>query len=79
MTEEIFEAMARQWGSPVVARADVGRFSGGGLSGKFLANQDSLGQGPKGRFMIGRRVVYPTAELVYWLKAHSKPADKNRG
>lgn len=72
MTDEIFESMARQWGAPVVARAEVGRFSGGGLSAKYLANCDSLGTGPKGRFMIGRRVVYPVNELVLWLKTHSK-------
>lgn len=77
MTDEIFEAMARAWGAPVVARADVGRFSGGGLSPKYLANCDSLGMGPKGRFMMGRRVVYPTRELVSWLKTHSKEVSSN--
>lgn len=72
MTDDVFELMAKQWGAPIVARADIGRFSGGGLSPKYLANQDSLGTGPTGRFMIGRRVVYPVRELVSWLKTHAK-------
>lgn len=76
MTDSIFEKMAESWKAPVVARAEVGRFSGGGLSPKYLANCDSLGTGPEGRFMIGRRVVYPVNELVAWLRTHSKAVQK---
>ncbi len=71
-TDVIFELMARAWSAPVVARRDVPRFSGGGISTKFLANCDSLGIGPKGRFKLGRCVMYPKDELVAWLKAHSR-------
>jgi hypothetical protein len=72
MTDDIFKSMASQWGAPVVARAEVGKFSGGALSPKYCANQDSLGTGPKGRFKIGRRVVYRVDELVAWLREHSR-------
>jgi len=74
MKDEIFELMARQHGSPLVARADISKFTGGAITPKYCANQDSLGNGIKGRFFIGRRCVYPVAGVIEFLKAHSRSA-----
>ena len=74
MNDEVFELMAKQHGSSIVARADMGKFSGGAITPKWCANQDSLGDGIKGRFYIGRRCVYPVAEVIAFLKTHSRKA-----
>jgi len=57
---------------PVLARKDVSRYLGGIISPKTLANLDSLGEGPSGRFKVGRTVVYPTAALLMWLEERSR-------
>jgi len=51
---------------PMIARDQVERLLGGVISAKYLANLDSLGQGPD-RYRIGRKIVYPTAQLLMWL------------
>lgn len=53
---------------PVIARKDVGRILGGVIAPKTLANLDSLGEGPAGRFRVGRTVAYRTADLLSWLQ-----------
>lgn len=70
--DEIFQKMISQWASPIVARADVGKFTGGACNPKTLANADCLGDGPQGRFFIGRRVVYPVDSFVQWLRENSR-------
>lgn len=62
-----FQALAEQWGAPVVARKDVGKFSGGVLHPRTMANLDSLGEGPQ-RFYFGRKVAYPVDALVCWMR-----------
>jgi len=69
-----FEDLVRSWVSPFVARVEAPRFSGGAVSVKLLANCDALGVGPKGKFTIGRKVVYPTVELANWLRSRSSKA-----
>ena len=64
--------MAKKWPSTVVARGQVGTFTGGALSGKTVANFDSQGTGPAGRFKLGRSTVYPVASLVQWLEERCK-------
>lgn len=66
-----FEKLAEAWGAPIVSRSDVGRFSGGLLHPRTLANYDSLGVGP-GKIVIGRRVVYEVDSLVEWMKKRCK-------
>nr|WP_320050621.1 hypothetical protein [uncultured Desulfuromonas sp.] len=56
-----------RWPSGLVARRDVGTFSGGLLNAKTLANRDSAGTGPRVRITIGRRVCYPVESLVEWM------------
>jgi hypothetical protein len=51
--------MVNRWPSSLVARAEVKTFSGGVISGRYLANLDSAGEGPPGAFRVGGKVVYP--------------------
>jgi len=51
----------------VMARTEAPRLLGGIISVKSLANHDSLGTGPEGRFKIGNKVCYPTKSLLAWL------------
>lgn len=69
------KSLAEKWPSPIVARTEVKAFSGGTVSEKYMANLDSQGAGPNGRFKIGRRVVYPVSSLIEWLEARSEVVD----
>ena len=71
--DTIFDEMAERWKSPAVAREQITVFSGGMMEPKYLANLDSQGKGPEGRFYCGRKVCYPTRKLTEWLKSRSKP------
>ena len=64
--------MADSWPSTLVARQEVSRFSGGAMSGKYLPNLGSAGQGPKGRIKIGTRVTYAVASLIAWFERRSQ-------
>ena len=72
MTKDVFQEMSARWPSAVVARVEVGRFTGGLMSSKYMANLDSAGLGPKGRITCGRKVGYPVNDLVAWLRARSE-------
>lgn len=65
------QILAEKWGSPLVARCEIGKFSGGILNPRSLANLDCKGAGPRGRVRIGGKVAYPTEELVAWLEARA--------
>lgn len=62
-----FVEMAEQWGSAIVARSEVPRFTGGTMSSGYIANLDCQGLGPP-RVRIGRKVAYPTLGFCEWLK-----------
>ena len=68
MAEDIWQEMKTRWPSAIVTRQEVGRFSGGAVSPKFLANADCEGTGPEGRFHIGRKCCYSVNSLVKWLR-----------
>ena len=72
MKKDIFDEMVEQHRSPAVARIEAYSFSGGGVSAKLLANHDAVGTGPKGRFYIGRKVMYPSVELAAWLRNRAR-------
>lgn len=74
----IFLEMVDRWESPIVARTESGRFSGGLINEHTLANYDSLGIGPEGRWKIGRKICYETKSLAAWLESRSEeiPARK---
>jgi hypothetical protein len=64
--------LAEKWPSTLVARTEVGNFSGGLLNEKSMANHDSAGTGVKGRIRIGRKICYPVDSLVAWLESRSE-------
>jgi hypothetical protein len=68
-TLEILEAGWQSWPAPVVARSEIGNFTGGLLSPRTIANYDSLKKGPSSRVKLGRNVGYPKGVLIEWLKA----------
>lgn len=70
--EQLIEEMEQRWPSPVVARKDIGRYTGGLISPKTAANLDSLGLGCPGKFCIGNNAGYPTSSMSIWLKSRIK-------
>ena len=71
MSKPGLEHLAKKWPSTIVARKKVEEFSGGILSGKTLANLDSLGRGPR-KIHVGRQVCYPVDDLVAWMEERSR-------
>jgi len=65
--KDVFDEMAVAWRAPIVARSEVGRFSGGIITHKTLKNLDGQGKGPKSMH-LGRKRVYRVDELVPWLR-----------
>jgi hypothetical protein len=59
------------WKSTIVARTEITVFTGGLISEKYIANLDSQGGGPPGRFKIGGKVAYPVDQLILWLENRS--------
>lgn len=72
----LIESLAARWPSAWVARTDVRDFSGGLISEKYIANLDSSGDGPEGRFRVGRKICYPVSSLCSWLQARSEIVKK---
>jgi hypothetical protein len=68
---DIFDKMADTWPSEIVARTSTPVFSGGLLTPKYMANLDSLGEGPES-LKVGKKVVYPKRPLVKWMRGRSK-------
>jgi len=62
-----FKKLKDHWGAPIVARDQVEKFSGGALNRRTLANLDSRGEGPRGRFKVGRKVCYSADALCDWI------------
>ncbi len=71
---DIFDKLVANWPSAIVARSEVGRFSGGILNARTCANRDCLGLGPP-RVRIGRRIGYPVVELAEWMRSRSSTPD----
>ncbi len=67
-----FSILAEHWPSAWVSRTKIQEFTGGTISEKYLANLDSQGKGPAGRVRIGRKIAYPTAEVVRWLEGRAQ-------
>lgn len=62
-----FSSLAEKWPSTFVSRSEVGRFTGGIVSPKTMANLDSQRLGPDGAIKFGKKVVYPVNCLIAWL------------
>lgn len=72
MAKDVFDQMADSWGSEIVARTQIEKFTGGMISSKYMANLDSQGLGPEERVKIGRKTGYPVASsLIPWLRERS--------
>lgn len=72
MDQEIIDQMKSKWKSALVARSEVRTFTGGAIGPGHVANEDCRGRGPKGRFVLGRRTVYPVDEFCKWLSGKVK-------
>ena len=67
---DVFQKMVDEWPSAIIARTEVGRYSGGLLNPKTMANLDSLGQGPE-KVVVGRKVAYATKAMAEWLRGRT--------
>lgn len=72
MDEDVYQKMEAKWPSSIVARSEIKKFTGGGISPKTVANADSIGRGPKDRFYLGKNTCYPVSSVIEWLKQKSK-------
>lgn len=71
-----FQQMKASWPSAIVARSQIGKFTGGAVAPGTLANADNQGTGPEGRFQIGRNTVYPVDSVIAWLKSKAERASR---
>lgn len=71
-----FKSLRAKWPSTIVARKEFDRFSGGLVSPGTLANADSEGTGPEGRFLFGNKVAYPIDSAIEWLEKRARAADE---
>ena len=69
MAKPDLSQLAKSWPSPIVARSSIRDFSGGLILPGTLANLDSLGKGPAGKFRVGQKVAYPVDEVIRWLES----------
>lgn len=71
MMGDIYDELAAAWPAPIVARREVGKFSGGVLNPRTMANLDCLGLGVPGKFQCGpRQVAYD------WMRERGKKTKK---
>ena len=68
-TLETLKTGWESWPSPVIARSEVGNFTGGLVSPRTISNLDCLKKGPQGRVRLGRKIGYLKSELIEWLTA----------
>ena len=68
MMKDVFDEMADSWPSEIIARTEIKVFTGGLISPGYIANLDSQGKGPIGRFKVGRKTSYRKKSLVDWLR-----------
>ena len=69
-----FSKLKDHWNSPIVSRSEIENFTGGALNRRTLANLDSMGEGPAGRFKVGRKVCYPVEAVCEWLSSRATVA-----
>ena len=68
---DFFEKLADSWPSEIVARKEVGKFTGGLIGPKTMANLDCRGDGPQGKITFGRNVGYQKSLFVQWLRGRA--------
>jgi len=55
---------------PLIGRAAVEEYFPGIIKAQTLAQADSAGLGPAKPWKVGRKVAYPTEELLLWIVGH---------
>ncbi|PIP41055.1 MAG: hypothetical protein COX19_04410 [Desulfobacterales bacterium CG23_combo_of_CG06-09_8_20_14_all_51_8] len=70
--KDVFDEMADNWPSEIIARTEIKVFTGGLISPGYIANLDSKGEGPFGRIKTGRKTCYPKRPFVKWLRERSR-------
>ena len=73
--KSVLSGLADRWPSPIVARNQIGEFTNGLISERHIANLDSMGKGPRGRFKIGGRVCYTVESVIRFLEERSKTVE----
>ncbi len=69
----LLSTMKDKWPSATVARVAVPEFTGKMLTARTMANLDCLGQGPKDKYSVGRKVFYTVDSLIEWLRERIEP------
>ena len=69
--KDVFDAMADNWPSEIIARTEIKVFTGGLINPSYIANLDSRGEGPFGRIKSGRKTCYQKRPFVKWLRERS--------
>ena len=69
--------LAEKWPSAIVARSEVGKFSGGLLHPRSMANRDSEGTGPRNPIKVGRKVAYFVDSLLEWMQERQEATSAN--
>ena len=77
-SDKVLESLGTRWPSEIVARKEIGKFTGGILSARTLANMDSRGDGIPERFLLANQVAYPVSAVIAWLKERSAESWKSR-
>jgi len=67
--------LEKRWPSPLVARTEFHKFTGGTVGNRTIANLDNIGEGPANRMRIGRKVVYPVIDVIKWLESRAEVLD----
>lgn len=58
---------------PVIfCRKDVGRLTSGVIQPGTLKNYDSMGKGPRDRFVFNRNICYHKSSFIEWLRTQIK-------
>jgi len=70
-TKDIFDEMADNWPSEIIARTQIKVFTGGLINPNYIANLDCRGEGPSGRIKSGRKTCYQKRAFVKWLRERS--------
>lgn len=65
-SKKIVDELCEAWPSALVARKEAPKFLGGGIAVGTLANKDSVGTGPKEKYCVMGRIMYPKRVLAEW-------------
>ena len=66
MKEHIIQRLRNEL-PPIFARSEVTRLTGGAVHHRTCANRDCDGTGVKGRYKVGKKVIYDRESFLDWL------------